>query len=135
MKLEHQGLGQETVTACKSQVLRGFAHKQVEGSEEEIPDLLLRAKDEYEAYWEHYISVKEELVEKILQAINFSSRPNLHVCSYSLAYSPGALPLLGGDISAHIVCIDAMLIAFAWILPPRSYSGFLSDSLVVDFAG
>ena len=34
----------------------------------DVPESLLRDKDEYEAYWEHYISVKEELVENILQA-------------------------------------------------------------------
>ena len=33
----------------------------------DVPESLLRDKDEYEAYWEHYISVKEELVENILQ--------------------------------------------------------------------
>ena len=36
-------------------------------SSTEVPESLLRDKDEYEAYWEHYISVKEELVENILQ--------------------------------------------------------------------
>ena len=33
----------------------------------EVPEPLLKDKDEYAAYWEHYISVKEELVETILQ--------------------------------------------------------------------
>ena len=33
----------------------------------EVPESLLRDKDEYEAYWEHYISVKEDLVQNILQ--------------------------------------------------------------------
>ena len=32
-----------------------------------IPESLFPSKDEYEAYWEHYIAVKEELVEKVLQ--------------------------------------------------------------------
>lgn len=46
--------------------LTEFIHS-VQVLKSEIPDSLLRDKDEYEAYWEHYISVKEELVEKILQ--------------------------------------------------------------------
>lgn len=39
----------------------------VQISSADVPESLLRDKDEYEAYWEHYISVKEELVQNILQ--------------------------------------------------------------------
>lgn len=35
----------------------------------EVPAFLLRDKNEEEAYWEHYISVKEEHVQKVLQVI------------------------------------------------------------------
>ena len=46
----------------------------------EIPESLLRNKDEYEAYWEHYIAVKEELVEKVLQVLCRHGSP-LRRCS------------------------------------------------------
>ena len=35
--------------------------------QDEIPDLLLRHKQEDHDYWEQYIHVKEEFVEHVLQ--------------------------------------------------------------------
>lgn len=53
---------------CKNASLRARRDALKQASVEAgILDSLALQKDEYDAYWEHYIAVKEELVATVLQ--------------------------------------------------------------------